>query len=112
MSATSPSALCTFLPGSSSLKTTPSDSLDDRVRENAFFLIIMEDVSNFYSQGSSMNDTQARNLMRCLANFHACSWSQIQHLDRGGFWTLVRRRPLQGEDKISDFGWIVRAISG
>lgn len=70
----------------------------------SYYLIIMEDVSNDYFQDTGMNQTQAGDLMKALAKFHATHWRKISENTRGSFWVLSRRQPL-GEIENADQTW-------
>jgi hypothetical protein len=52
----------------------------------------MEDVSDRFSQSSSMNRARAMTLMEALATLHAHFWGRVGEWDRGSFWTVDRRR--------------------
>jgi thiamine kinase-like enzyme len=73
----------------------------DKVMDS-FHLLVMEDVSDIYQQSPSMSKTQACDLMKALAKFHAMYWNKIDHTaERGSFWVLSRRQPL-GETEIAN----------
>ena len=80
--------------------------LDDQDLMNSFYLMLMEDVSDNYYQNTSMNANQAKDLMKCLAEFHASNWSKYNPDDvtRGTFWVLSRRKPL-GEVENAEDTW-------
>ena len=80
-------------------KTNTTDIMD------SFYLILMEDVSKDYFQDTGMNKSQAENLMKTLAKFHATHWKKIDpKADRGTFWVLERRQIL-GEIESADEIW-------
>ena len=72
----------------------------------SFYLIIMSDVSDSYFQKTSMNEKQASDLMKTLAQFHAQFWlhQNTNSEDRGSFWVLSRRNPLK-EIENADETW-------
>ncbi len=60
----------------------------------------MDDVSDRFYQKASLSSPQARALMSALAEFHAHFWTEspcdVTEEERGGFWTMTRRKALRG----------------
>ncbi len=82
-----------------------SDGFQDRANiMESTYLILLKDVSDSYFQDTGMKATQAENLMRALAKFHATHWRKSLDSVRGTFWVLSRRKPL-GEVENADKNW-------
>ena len=47
---------------------------DEENLMNSFYLMLLEDVSENYYQNTSMGNSQAEDLMKCLAILHASRW--------------------------------------
>ena len=81
-------------------------SFDDTRPVNTSFLLLLSDLSKEYYQSPSMNREQAKALMTAFASFHAKFWhsSEINDMQRGGFWPL-QRRLIYGELETANLTW-------
>ena len=69
---------------------------DESIETEAFSLIVMEDVSDRFQQSCSMDRSRAMALMEALATLHSHYWGEVDHRERGSFWTMERRKPKKG----------------
>ena len=69
---------------------------DESIEDEAFSLIVMQDVSDRFQQSCSMDRPRAMALMEALATLHSHYWGKVNHRERGSFWTIERRKPKKG----------------
>jgi len=82
-------------------------SMDDTDPMSTSFLIVMEDLGDYFYQAPALNLKQAQSSLQALAKFHCHFWERNNILDgveRGGFWVLARRK-ITGDLDSAEANW-------
>ncbi len=83
----------------------------DKIVSDGFYFLLMADLRDTFYQEATLTKKQAVTLLEALARFHAHFWKErtddgegnsTREQDRGGFWTMHRRKTLNGEHDHDD----------